>query len=90
MAWNHVASDAADADLAERLAKALANATTGVHSIPMQGAGFEVRKIAVGTALLSVMRARNRTLAVVVPKMPAAGEARATCEFEFNSNSYVS
>ena len=37
-------------------------------------AGFEeVRKIAVGTALLSVMRARNQALAAV-PKMPAAGE----------------
>ena len=46
----------ADAELAGRLAKALANATTGFHNIPMQGAGFEVRKIAVGTALLSLMR----------------------------------
>ena len=66
-------SDIADADVAERLAKALANATTGFHSIAMVSAGFEVRKIALGTALLSVMRARNQALAAV-PKMPAAGE----------------
>ena len=72
-ACNHVASDIADADVAERLAKALANATTGFHSIAMVSAGFEVRKIAVGTALLCVMRARNQALASV-PKMPAAGE----------------
>ena len=63
----------ADAELAGRLAKALANATTGFHNIPMISAGFEVRKIALGTALLSVMRTRNHALAVV-PKMPAADE----------------
>ena len=66
MAWGHVASDIADADLADRLAKALANATTGFHNIPMISvAGFEVRKTAVGTALLSVMRTRNHALTVV-------------------------
>ena len=66
MAWGHVASDIADADLAEYLAKALANATTGFHNIPMISAGFEVRKIALrGTALLSVMRTRNHALTVV-------------------------
>ena len=73
-AWGHVASDIADADLAERLAKALVNATTGFRNIPtISAAGFEVRKIAVGTVLLSVMRTRNHAL-TVVPKMPAEGE----------------
>ena len=66
-------TDIADADVVERVAKALANATTGFRSITVVSAGFEVRKIAVGTALLSVMRARNQALASV-PKMPAAGE----------------
>ena len=69
-AWNHVASDIVDADVVERVAKALANATTGFHSITVVSAGFEVRKIAVGTALLTVMRARDQALAAV-PKMPA-------------------
>ena len=32
-AWNHVAADIADADVAERVAKALANATTGFRNI---------------------------------------------------------
>ena len=69
-AWNHVAADIADADVAERVAKALANATTGFHQITVVSAGFEVRKIAVGTAVLSAMKARDQALAAV-PKMPA-------------------
>ena len=51
------------------MAKALANATTGFRSTTVVSAGFEVRKIAVGTALLNVMRARDQALAAV-PKMP--------------------
>ena len=70
-AWNHVAADIVDADSAGRMAKAIENATTGFHSITVVSAGFEVRKIAVGTALLNVMRARDQALAAV-PKMPAA------------------
>ena len=70
-AWNHVAADIVDAEVAERVAKALANATTGFHSTTLVSAGFEVRKIAVGTALLNVMRTRDQALAAV-PKMPAA------------------
>ena len=80
MAWIHVVPDTpivADAELTERLATLANDATTGFDSTTMQGAGFEVRKIAVGTALLSAMRARNHALAVV-PKMPAVGEAVAT------------
>ena len=70
-AWNHVAADIIDADVAERVAKALANATTGFRSITVVSAGFEVRKITVGTALLGVMRTRDQALAAV-PEMPAA------------------
>ena len=70
-ARNHVAADIVDADSTERVAKAIANATTGFHSTTVVSAGFEVRKIAVGTALLNVMRARDQALAAV-PKMPAA------------------
>ena len=58
-AWNHVAADIVDADVVERMAKALANASTGSHSITVVSAGFEVRKVAKGTALLNVMRTRN-------------------------------
>ena len=72
-AWNHATSDIVDADVVERVAKALANATTGFRSTTVVSAGFEVRKVAVGTALLNVMRTRNQALAAV-PKMPAAGE----------------
>ena len=72
-AWNHVAADIVDADVAERVAKALSNATTGFHSTTVVSAGFEVRKIAVGTALLIVMRTRDQALAAV-PKIP--GRAR--------------
>ena len=51
------------------MTKALANATTGFRSITVVSAGFEVRKTAVGTALLNVMRARDLA---AVPKIPAA------------------
>ena len=77
-AWNHAAGDIADADVAERVAKAVANATTGFHNITVVGAGFEVRKIAVGTALLNTMRTRDQAL-TTVPKMPAAEDVAIEC-----------
>ena len=75
-AWAHVVADIADDALKQALAKALALVSVDMHKLPLSGASFDLRAVAVGKAVLAAARSRNQALAAV-PKLPATSEVEA-------------
>ena len=74
--WEHAADDITDHDIKEKLAKALALVTGPLHGMPMDGAGYDMRAVAVGTALQITAQKRNQAVASV-PKMPDTNQGEA-------------